>query len=190
MRADDRGIEFQFALLNVARRTLPIVEFRQIHMVLASREIDIVVARSARRPAGLGQIIVGLLRADACAMAGGASARIGREHRFRIVVNGSIRCDKRVRPTCLNARQTGSPVDLVNHNFEVEGKPGIRVGRLRRVAQHTKLDAAPGAEMEGQRIVAGIASRRSHHVADIHDRRTIGNKIERRVRVGRPEVEV
>ena len=62
VRAFDRGVELEFALRNVALGTLRIARLRQVDVILAGREIYVVVAGTASRAAGILEPGVGLRR--------------------------------------------------------------------------------------------------------------------------------
>ena len=97
VRAQDGGVEFELTLRDVALCALGVVGLRQIDVVGAGGEIDIVVAGAAGGAAGSGEPGVGLRGLVGGIVACLAATHVGREHHRRKVVNGVLKADDLVR---------------------------------------------------------------------------------------------
>ena len=87
MCALNRSIERQFALRDMAVGALTIAHLREVHVIFARGEVDVVVACATSRPAGL-KVCRGLGRSGVLLMAELTVARISGiswEHDSRIV---------------------------------------------------------------------------------------------------------
>ena len=95
---------------------LIVVHLRQVHVVQAGGEVDVVVAGAAGRAAGIGQPVVGLRRAVLRVVAGLAVARIGDGSGIRRIHHGgpvavAVEAVDLVRRAGLHAGQRGAVVD-------------------------------------------------------------------------------
>src|SRR4051812_21286378 len=103
MRPFDGGIEFQFALWNVADGTLVIADLRTSGMIGARREVDVVVTRPASYSSRLREIGGCLCSPGILLVAYFASAWVGRMYHRRIIIDASLVTDNLVWLACLNA---------------------------------------------------------------------------------------
>ena len=148
MRPFDRDIEFQFALRNVTDRALVIADLRAACMIHSTREVDIVMARSAGGRGRLVKVCLRLCRSRGLLMARLASADIRRKYDRGVIVDGSVVSDDLIRLSGLHARKRRSHVDLVGHYFQVQSVPGIRVDCLWLMAHYASFHPAAGTTVK------------------------------------------
>ena len=176
VRALDGGVEFQFALRDVARGALRIVDLRQVHMVGAGGKIDVIVACPAGCPVGIRQPCVGLGRSVIGIVAGLAAAHIGGIDYGRKVAHRVIVSHNLIRLSRHHGRQGTAHVEGVDEDLHIQAVSGARVDSLRLMADDAQPHAAPGPSVGGQTVgprdrggasMAGVAILRSDHIARV-----------------------
>src|SRR5947209_12389809 len=105
MRPLDRGVEIDLTLRNMAGGAEIVVELRAAGMLIASREVDVVMAGAARCPGRASQMGGGLRGLGRLAMANLATPHIRRINHCRPVTDGVIESDDLIRLARLDAWQ-------------------------------------------------------------------------------------
>ena len=160
----------------------------------AGREIDVVVAGAAGCPARLRQKCFGLRRAGSLAVANLATAGIGGIDHRRKITDGIHVADNLVRDAgrgrgANHAGQLRSHVDLVKEDLGIQRVACHRIGVLRLVAEDAHLHAVGITAVEGQLVVAGVATLGADDIAGDGNRRAIGDEVEGGAGVVRAQVE-
>ena len=144
-------------------------------VILAGREVDVVVTGLAGRPAGYVYQLVACVAGAAWHVAQ-LRMSFGKATSEKST-DGLLEADDLVGRSRLHAREVLALVDLVDHDLEVDRVARVRIGRLGRVAEDAELDVLPRAAVRGERVVARVACRLVDHVPGLrHRRRRSGTK--------------
>lgn len=142
-------------------------------MVFAGYKIHIVVTGAAGRPARLGEPVCRL--AGCAIMTGFAGPKILGIRDMREVRNALLESNNLIRCPGNDTRKVRPRMNLVDHYFEIDRVPRIRVYRLRRMAGDTARDIAPLSTVSLQRVGALVARLRPDHVSHHSDRTSVGH---------------
>ena len=173
--ADDRDVELVARLRQMAAGAAAVGRLRAATVVRAAREVDVVVARAARRARRIGREGVTL---RGIRVAGLAVPDVARKRDVGEVELGLPEADDPIRGASLDAREVLAAVDLVNHLREPDRAARVRidlrrrlagreVGDLRRVTRDAQPHVAPRAAMRFERIVTAVAGFRSDDLAPL-----------------------
>ena len=176
VRALDGGVEFQFALRDVAAGALRIVDLRQIHVVEAGGEIDVGVAPPAGCPVRIRQPVSSLSRSIIGIVAGLAAPHIRGIHDARKIVHRVLVSDNLVRLSGNHRRQGAAHVYGVDEDLHIQTVSGVGVDGLRLMAHDAQPHTAAGTSVGGQAVgagdrgrasMAGVAILRADHIARV-----------------------
>ena len=171
--ADHGKVELVARVRQVACRAAAVGRLRPAAVVLAAREVHVVVTRAARRARRPGRERVAL---RAVLVAGLAAADVARERHVGKIDDALPEADDLVRRAALDAREMLPAMNFVDHLREADAVAGIRVdlpsrltgrkvGDLRRVTGHAEPHVATRAAVRLERIVAAVAGLRADDVA-------------------------
>ena len=184
MRAFNGGVEFQFALRDVAAGALQIVDLRQVHVVEAGGEIDVVWHPPQAARFGLVSHLR-LSRSVIGIVAGLAAPHIGGIYHARKVVHRVLVSDNLVRLSRNHRRQGAAHVYGVDEDLHIQTVSGVGVDGLRLMAHDAQPHAAPAPSVGGQTVgpcdrgrasMAGVAILRADHIARVR-LRAVGHPI-------------
>src|SRR5215831_14582521 len=121
MRSFDGSVEIQFALGNMAIRTLVVVGLWAAGVICPGGKIDVVVAGAAGSRSGPAEIGRRLCRASGLTVASLAPPHIRRIHHRGPVIDSAVEPDNLIRLSALDTGKIGAHVDLMWHDLKIKG---------------------------------------------------------------------